>query len=152
MKVKVFAKTEVDLTAKVGVWAYTLYDYRNQVSNAKPFKNGIKTMTHADCMAFVNALAVLAQTENGQSMETLEIVTDSAKVKKLIEEGVGEKHCEQAAKYWWEVLKPSFPRLKYINIIKSDRKGFGPADNVVILKKLKDLAGNELNRSKRLAY
>lgn len=151
-KVKVFAKTEVDLRAKVGVWAYTLYDYRHQMTGSRTFKNGIKTMTHADCMAFVNALDVLAKTVQAQTMETLEVVTDSSKVKKLIEEGIGEKHCEEAAKYWWEVLKPSFPCLKYVNIIKSDRHGFGPADNVNILRKLKDIAGNELNRSKRLAY
>lgn len=151
-RVKIFAKTEVDLVHKVGVYAYTLYGYPDQWTNAKPFKNGIKTMTHADCMAFVNALDILSRTATGPEVEDLEIVTDSSKVVALILEGKGEKHCEDAARYWMEVAKPKFTSLQRIHIIKSDRHGTGAADNVEVLKRLKELAGRELNKMKELSY
>lgn len=109
-------------------------------------------MTHADCMAFVNALAVLSNTVIAQMIETLEIVTDSKNVVTLILEGRGQKHCEAAAEYWWNVLKPSFTSLKHINIIKSDRRGTGPADNITILKRLRELASFELAKVKELSY
>lgn len=151
-KVKIFIKTEVDLIHKVGVYAYCLYDYKDQLIFAKPFKNGIKTMVHADCMAIVNALAKLATTLNGEEMEVLEVVTDSKNVATLVMEGKGQKHCEAAAAYWWGVLKKEFTNLKHIEIIKTDRKGTGPADNITILKKLQDLASYELGKLKELAH
>lgn len=150
-KVKVFCKTEVDLVHKVGVYAYTLYGYPDQLTNVKPFKYGIKTMTHADCMGFVNALDILSRLPAAPEVIELEVVTDSGKVAKLVTEGVGEKHCEEAAKHWIETAKPRFPRLQRITIIKSDRKGMGPADNVNILKKLKEMAGRKLNEVKELS-
>lgn len=150
-KVKVFLKTEVDLVQKVGVYAYTLYDYKDQLTVVAPFKNGIKTMVHADCMAVVNALARLATTINGNEVDTLEVVTDSKNVATLLLEGKRQKHCEAAAAYWWNVLKKEFPKLERIEIIKSDRHGTGPADNVNVLKKLKDMAGIELTKMKQLS-
>lgn len=150
-KVKVFIKTEVDLVHKVGVYAYCLYDYLDQLTLAKPFKAGIKTMVHADCMAIVNALDRLSKTVNGSEMEVLEVVTDSKNVATLILEGKGQKNCEAAAAYWWGVLKKEFPKLQHIEIIKTDRKGTGPADNLSILKKLRELADYELGKLKELA-
>lgn len=150
-KVRIFTKTEVDLVQKVGVYAYCLYDYMDQLTISKPFKNGIKTMVHADCMAIVNALAKLSTTVNGSEMEVLEVVTDSKNVATLILEGKGQKHCEAAAAYWWGVLKKEFPKLQHIEIIKTDRKGTGPAENISILKKLRELADFELGKLKEFA-
>ena len=67
-RVKVFVKTEVDLKNKVGAYAYTLYGYPDQFTKCKSFKKGIVTMTHADCMAVVNALHYLSVT-----IEALEV-------------------------------------------------------------------------------
>ena len=147
-KVKIFAKSEVDLVHKIGVYAYTLYGYPDQISNAKPFKSGIKTMTHADCMAFVNALHILSNLPCAPEIVELEIVTDSSKVAKLILEGIGEKHCEESAKHWIETVKPKFTNLQRITMIKSDRKGTGKADNLSVLKILKDRAYIELSKIK----
>jgi ribonuclease HI len=151
-KVKVFAKSEVDLTQKVGVYAYCLYGYPDQLSNARPFKNGIKTMTHADCMAFVNALDILSRTAAGEEIEELEVVTDSSKVVALVMEGKGEKHCEAAAAHWMQVVKPRMTNLKHITITKTDRKGFGPAENIAILKRLQLHADRVLDDLKVLAH
>ena len=122
MKVKVYAKSRVDISAAIGACAYILDDMAVQISNAAPFKHmPIKTMAQADCAAYVNALSILSQHAVAPEVTELEIITDSGVVYDLLDTYKAQKHCEEIARWWREKVKPVFVGIKEIKIIKIDR-------------------------------
>ena len=151
--VKVYSKTAVDLTAKVGAYAYFMTDLvGGHLKKAKPFIKAIKTMVHADCMGAVNALHILSNLEVSETLEHLEVITDSSKVIALLETGKADKYCDESLNHWLQVVKPKFPKLQSIKFTHVNRKGTGPADNVRMLVHLEEIADQELNKSKMLAH
>lgn len=122
-KVRVYAKSRVDITAGIGVYAYLLDDMHTQISNAAPFKHmPIKTMAQADCAAYVNALSILSQHAVAPEVTELEIITDSGVVYDLLDTFKAQKHCEEIARWWREKVKPVFVGLKELKIVKIDRE------------------------------
>ena len=146
MKVRIYAKSRVDLNEKVGAYAYLLDDYIAQLPGAKGFKKPIRTMAQADCMAYVNALSILSKTAAAEELETLEVVTDSGVVIELLEVFKFQKHCDDIAKCWRENIKPLFVKLREIKFIKIDRKPLAGDPHTFNMQKCEVAATQALDR------
>lgn len=148
MKVKVYAKSRVDLQEHIGAYAYILDDMRSQLCNAKPFKTNIKTMAQADCMAYVNALAILSKTTAAPEVEVLEIITDSGVVIELLDIFKFQKHCNEMARCWRENVKPLFTNLREIKYVKIGRKLLSGDPNSYNIQKCEVASTQALDRLK----
>lgn len=150
MKVKVYCKSAVDLTTKMGTYAYSFVAPEEQVKKAHPFKKKIATLTSADCAAFVNALHFLAGMNCVGQITELEIVTDSGKVRDLLDVFKAEKHCDEMARYWRETLRPVFEKAK-ITVKKVASKDASTQDGL-ILRNLDLYARKEIGHLKELLH
>ena len=148
--IKVYAKAGVDLREKVGVYSCILDDFRAQLTITKQFKQPIRTLTQADCAAYVNALFHLSQTAAAVEVQDIEIFTDSGKVGDLLMFGKAEKHCEDILDYWINKIKPAFVNLRHIKIVKVGRKPVLGDSALYNLNKCQGKANKELLKNKDL--
>jgi ribonuclease HI len=122
MQIRIYAKAGVCLHAKFGAYSFIMDDLSRHRTGAQRFKKPIRTLTQADCMAYVNALHILSQTAAAEEVQTLEIYTDSGKVIDLLEIYKAEKHCEEVARWWREQVRPHFKNLKQLKFQKIGSK------------------------------
>lgn len=144
--IKVYAKSRIDLNQKIGAYTFILDDLRCQRLESKSFKMSVKTLAHADCAAFVNALAILASTEAGAEVQVLEVVTDSGVVAELLEIYKFQKHCEDVMLYWKEKVRPLFVNLRQFKVIKVGRKPIAGDPNTFNMQKCEVLSTQALDR------
>lgn len=149
MVVTVYAKSAVDLTEKLGAYAYMLSVPGEEDKKAKPFKTKVATLTSADCSAYVNALYFLSCYVAKDHVTEIIIVTDSGKVVDLLETFKAEKHCEGMATYWHE-LKLQFKALQKMTFVKLKAGVSGNRNNAILIA-LAAMAKVKLNISKELA-
>lgn len=148
---KVYAKSAMCLHSKVGAYAYIIDDLRAQRTGHDKFKSKIRTLTQADCAAFVNALSILSRTAAAEDVTILEVYTDSGKVAELLEVSKAEKHCEDIARFWFMQVKPAFKNLKEIRIKKLERDKVVPGEaNYYKLNKCATWAQGIVNQEKEL--
>lgn len=131
MKVKVYCKTAVDLTTKMGTYAYAFIAPGEEFKAAHQFKKKIATMTSADCAAYVNALHFLCGMQGIELITEIEIVTDSGKVRDLLDIFKAEKHCEEIARYWRDQIRPLLQKAK-ITIKKIANKDASTTDGFIL--------------------
>ena len=148
--IKVFAKAGVDLREKVGTYSCILDDFKVQRDITHPFKKPIKTLTQADCMAYVNALFHLSLTAAAVEVQDIEIFTDSGKVGELFQAGKAEKHCKYILAYWINKIKPVFVNLQQIKIVKVGSKPILGDSALYNLNRCQDKANKELLKNKDL--
>ncbi len=149
-RIRIYAKSRVDLVSKIGVYAFVADDMIAQLCEAKPFKKSIKTLAQADCAAYVNALHIIAQTAAAQDVETLDIITDSAVVVELLDTYKFQKHCEQIMSWWKDNVRPSFVNLKTINFKKIGRKPVAGDSHTFNMQKCEVAAAQALEKLKQL--
>ncbi len=151
MKVIVYAKSAMDLNAKLGAYAYYFRAETGEEFRYKHiFQKPLQTMTQADCNAFVNALHKLATFMIAPEITELMIITDSGKVQALLETYKAEKHCEAAAQIWREKIKPIFQKLENVVIKKMDNKVLSNDKDSLIMQMCMAWAYGELKNNQEI--
>jgi len=118
MTVQVYCKSAVDKLSFEATYAYMLTSHYGPFADVALFKKKVKTFTHADCGAYVNALHYLSTVPAVDEIEVIEIITDSGAVADLIEFYKFQKWCEEAVNKWRDEIKPRFKALQRVEIKK----------------------------------
>lgn len=136
MKIRVYAKSAVDLNNFDGAYSYCFRKEDGvKYTNTAVFRNKVKTMAHADCAAFGNALFILSTMVIAAQVTEIELVTDSGVVEDLFTIYKAQKHCEDIGRYWREKTKPAFTNLQKVTAIKIGRKPVaGDKDNAELIR------------------
>lgn len=121
MKVSLYCKSVIDFHAKLGAYcAIFINEYGSKVER-KRFNKQVITPTHADCAAYAAAIHIMGTYELADHVTELDIVTDSGKVKDMIEIHKADKHCEPAMMFWRDEARKLFPKLETVTVTKYDR-------------------------------
>jgi len=122
MKVKIYAKSAVDLHAKLGAYALFFDGLNETFKKAARFKGKVQTLTQADCAAFTNAMYFLSSMACATELTEIEVITDSGKVVAFLEVYKAEKYCQDLADNWRTCSRPIFVNLQRLTFRKLSYK------------------------------
>lgn len=146
--VRIYAKTAVNLTTKMGAYCFYFVTNERCYTESKPFKKLCATLVQADCMAYVSALHTFTTMEVCDRATEIHIISDSGVVIELLEVYKSQKNCGDVAAHWREKVKPLFPKEAKLIFKKVSSKIKAGDFDSAYLSKCATIAASELNKFK----